>query len=363
MLKNVLQIKLVNILKTAVLLSLILSLSFLVACQDDAGSVKESGAFSFESPDKNLASEPKKSVEQESATAEEKETPEAKLPSSQEKKEGEQSGSQKQSEQKTQASTVKTAIPTGDEKVLRDENVPIYALLANADVNEEPPVPIHVPKKDSLRGISGSKVERFFKTLSVNPVTYHYLLLPSENMPNSANNEGAVEVYIALYNDSSYMRVATEDKNVAFLQLSENSYYEMDFSSDTYQIIPGSITDSNQLSMRAFRALEDNASGFIPTGKGSAVFFGRRVDFEEFTADGELYVRYYFIGDVVVGHRSFKNGKIVRTVRVYESSNKYDEGLYHIPEGMKQIDGNAETNVAEKEKEPRTASTTTDKTP
>ncbi len=215
--------------------------------------------------------------------------------------------------------------------------IPLYARLEDAEINDEPAVPVSVPKDNPIRGIAGSRVERFFRTLSVNPVTYHYAVLPSEGDLKDAEDIDALEVYIALKDDIAYMRIDTKDSALALLQLSSSTYYQMDLIAGTYEILPGLTTQSNELSMEAFRQLETNAGNFINTGAGPAIFFGQKVNFEEFTADGESYVRYYFVGDVLVGHRRFEDGKIVRTVRVFEASNRYDEEVFQIPEGLKQV--------------------------
>lgn len=215
--------------------------------------------------------------------------------------------------------------------------IPLYARLEDAQINDEPAVPVSVPKDNPIRGIAGSRVERFFRTLSVNPVTYHYAVLPSEGDLQDAEDIDALEVYIALKDDMAYMRIDTKDSALALLQLSASTYYQMDFLAGTYEILPGLTTQSNELSMEAFRQLETNAGNFINTGAGPAIFFGQRVNFEEFTADGASYVRYYFVGDVLVGHRRFEDGKIVRTVRVFEASNRYDEEAFQIPAGLKQV--------------------------
>lgn len=203
--------------------------------------------------------------------------------------------------------------------------------------NNEPDVPMSVPKDNPIRGVAGTKAERFFRTLSIEPVTYHYIFFPGEAGGDLEDLRGQIEVYLSLTRGKSYMRVSTDQRDFSFLQLHESNYYEIDHKAKTYKILPGQSTQGNELSMDAFRQLDSNASQFIDTGRGSALFAGRNVQFEEFTSDAERYVRYYFVGDVLVGHRTFENGKIVQTVLILEASNRYDDNLFQLPSDYKQI--------------------------
>ena len=87
--------------------------------------------------------------------------------------------------------------------------------------------------------------------------------------------------------------------------------------------------------MEAFSKIAENGERLILTGQGNAVFMGRNVTFEEFTEDGITYIRYYFIGDAVVGHRSFKDGKVLETFEIFEASNRSDDSLFELPEGFR----------------------------
>lgn len=203
--------------------------------------------------------------------------------------------------------------------------------------NNEPDVPMSVPKDNPIRGVAGTKAERFFRTLSIEPVTYHYIFFPGEAGGDLEDLRGQIEVYLSLTRGKSYMRVSTDQRDFSFLQLHESNYYEIDHKAKTYKILPGQSTQGNELSMDAFRQLDSNAAQFIDTGRGSALFAGRNVQFEEFTSDAERYVRYYFVGDVLVGHRTFENGKIVQTVLILEASNRYDDNLFQLPSDYKQI--------------------------
>ncbi|MDO5015566.1 MAG: hypothetical protein Q4E09_00915 [Eubacteriales bacterium] len=205
------------------------------------------------------------------------------------------------------------------------------------DCNNEPDVPMSVPKDNPIRGVAGTKAERFFRTLSIEPVTYHYIFFPGEGGGDLEDLRGQIEVYLSLTRGKSYMRVTTDQRDFSFLQLHESNYYEVDHKAKTYKILPGQSTQGNELSMDAFRQLDTNAAQFIDTGRGSALFAGRNVQFEEFTSDAERYVRYYFVGDVLVGHRTFEDGKIVQTVLILEASNRYDDSLFQLPGDYKQI--------------------------
>lgn len=324
-------------------LCLLFCLCFFTACSSLNLVPQESATFSFSAPsgqaETSLADQAALQNQDSAATAApvDQAQPTAAQPASSQATTEPTSPKQ---EGASQAQTAKVA----DLEVDRPTNpfsaqarIPLYARLEDAEINDEPAVPVSVPKDNPIRGIAGSRVERFFRTLSVNPVTYHYAVLPSEGDLKDAEDIDALEVYIALKDDMAYMRIDTKDSALALLQLSSSTYYQMDLIAGTYEILPGLTTQSNELSMNAFRELETNAGNFINTGAGPAIFFGQKVNFEEFTADGASYVRYYFVGDVLVGHRRFEDGKIMRTVRVFEASNRYDEDVFQIPEGLKQV--------------------------
>ena len=213
---------------------------------------------------------------------------------------------------------------------LRD-SMPKYLRTGDENNNEEPPVPLSYPKENSLRGIAGRKVERFFKTLSTDPVYYHYARHPGDF---SKGDELIQEVLIALSGKKSYMRLSTERSVLGILQTEASFYYQMDLLGGSYDILPG--TEYNEeLSMEAFSKIAENGDRLILTGQGNAVFMGRNVTFEEFTEDGITYIRYYFIGDAVVGHRSFKDGKVLETFEIFEASNRGDDSLFELPEGFR----------------------------
>ncbi len=213
---------------------------------------------------------------------------------------------------------------------LRD-SMPKYLRTGDENNNEEPPVPLSYPKENSLRGIAGRKVERFFKTLSTDPVYYHYARHPGDF---SKGDELIQEVLIALSGKKSYMRLSTERSVLGILQTEASFYYQMDLLGGSYDILPG--TEYNEeLSMEAFSKIAENGDRLILTGQGNAVFMGRNVTFEEFTEDGITYIRYYFIGDAVVGHRSFKDGKVLETFEIFEASNRSDDSLFELPEGFR----------------------------
>lgn len=213
---------------------------------------------------------------------------------------------------------------------LRD-SMPKYLRTGDENNNEEPPVPLSYPKENSLRGIAGRKVERFFKTLSTDPVYYHYARHPGDF---SKGDELIQEVLIALSGKKSYMRLSTERSVLGILQTEASYYYQIDLLGGSYDILPG--TEYNEeLSMEAFSKIAENGDRLILTGQGNAVFMGRNVTFEEFTEDGITYIRYYFIGDAVVGHRSFKDGKVLETFEIFEASNRSDDSLFELPEGFR----------------------------
>lgn len=213
---------------------------------------------------------------------------------------------------------------------LRD-SMPKYLRTGDENNNEEPPVPLSYPKENSLRGIAGRKVERIFKTLSTDPVYYHYARHPGDF---SKGDELIQEVLIALSGKKSYMRLSTERSVLGILQTEASFYYQMDLLGGSYDILPG--TEYNEeLSMEAFSKIAENGDRLILTGQGNAVFMGRNVTFEEFTEDGITYIRYYFIGDAVVGHRSFKDGKVLETFEIFEASNRSDDSLFELPEGFR----------------------------
>lgn len=221
-------------------------------------------------------------------------------------------------------------------------DAPLFVRTGDEDQNEEPKVPMSLPKQNAIRGIAGHKVERFFKTLSTNPVYYHYAVHPGDDHPD----DPITEVLIALSGDKSYMRLNTRGSSLALLQIDPSFYYQIDLLGNKYELINGT-TYNTELSMYSFEQLENNASHFISTGKGEAVFMGRKVSFEEYTADGSRYIRYYFIGDVLVGHRSFENGKVLQTIEVFEASNRNMEDLFKLPEGLeKPLAGGAEQTTA-----------------
>lgn len=231
---------------------------------------------------------------------------------------------------------------------LRD-SMPKYLRTGDENNNEEPPVPLSYPKENSLRGIAGRKVERFFKTLSTDPVYYHYARHPGDF---SKGDELIQEVLIALSGKKSYMRLSTERSVLGILQTEASFYYQMDLLGGSYDILPG--TEYNEeLSMEAFSKIAENGDRLILTGQGNAVFMGRNVTFEEFTEDGITYIRYYFIGDAVVGHRSFKDGKVLETFEIFEASNRSDDSLFELPEGfrpseeLKEEDAKREAELAE----------------
>ncbi len=326
---------------------------FLAACKEtELKSVEETKPFTFEAPDQDKEEADKggqgdiegtETAEEESLSS----TSQIETPATESRTSGKDETDSEETQNIETASglTKQTGEDTEEEsaETPRDiassqgnkEDVPLYAQLADATINEEPSVPMSVPSNNPIRGVAGTKAERFFRTLSTEPVTYHYVLLPGEE--KEGWEKETVEVYLALSGGKAYMRVSSYESDLALLQLSESNYYQMDLQNMTYVILPGLSTTQNELSMGAFRQIEANAENFVDTGKGSAVFFGKRVQFEEFTADGERYVRYYFIGDVLVGHRSFEDGKITQTVRVYEASNRYDENLFQLPEGLSQV--------------------------
>lgn len=213
---------------------------------------------------------------------------------------------------------------------LRD-SMPKYLRTGDENNNEEPPAPLSYPKENSLRGIAGRKVERFFKTLSTDPVYYHYARHPGDF---SKGDELIQEVLIALSGKKSYMRLSTERSVLGILQTEASFYYQMDLLGGSYDILPG--TEYNEeLSMEAFSKIAENGDRLILTGQGNAVFMGRNVTFEEFTEDGITYIRYYFIGDAVVGHRSFKDEKVLETFEIFEASNRSDDSLFELPEGFR----------------------------
>lgn len=208
---------------------------------------------------------------------------------------------------------------------------PLYLQTGDETRNEEPAVPLSLPLENPIRGISGHRVERFFKTLSTNPVYYHYAVLPGDE---DSESEQVTEVRVVLNGSRSYMRIDTLTGSMAILSSGDGVYYQLDLLAGSYEALPENTSFKNELSMEAYRALEANASNFIHTGSDEAIFFGRKVVFEEFTPDGSLYIRYYFVGDALVGHRSFQDGKILQTVKVEETSNRTVMDVFSIPAGF-----------------------------
>ena len=215
---------------------------------------------------------------------------------------------------------------------LPQQALPAFAREIEEDANVEPAVPMSQPSSDAIRGIAGHKVERFLKTLATTPLYYQYALYPGEG-----SEEEPAEVLIALSRDGSYMRIDRLDGSRAVLQNNDSFHYEIDNDEKTYKIVSGPSAYNDELSIEAFRELEASAGNLVNTGRGDAVFMGRKVRFEEFTLDGKRYVRYYFIGDVCVGHRSFEDGKIVDTIEILEASNRYDENLFILHESLTQV--------------------------
>lgn len=241
-----------------------------------------------------------------------------------------------------EATTATTDIPgpngttTSEEPVAAEVNW--VNLASDPEQNQEPSVPMSVPADNPIRGVSGTKAERFFRTLSTEPVTYHYLLLPGEasGLEDGEEITQPLEISLALSEGKSYLRTTDKVNDWIFLQLNASNYYQINMMDNTYTVLPGLSTQQNELSMDAFARIEDNAANFIDTGRGNAVFCGMPVRFEEFTVDGLTYVRYYFRGDVLVGHRRFADGRIVQTVVVHEASNRYDPELFNLPDGLRQ---------------------------
>lgn len=338
--------------KVIALVITLLMVLFLTACKEtELISVEETKPFTFEAPSQdkeegNKEGQEKNDAAETAGKGAESSTIQRETPATESRASGKDDSDSEEAQNIETSAGVANQTGAGTEQrseppreitssLENMDDVPLYAQLADASINEEPSVPMSVPSGNPIRGVAGTKAERFFRTLSTEPVTYHYVLLPGEEVEGWEKE--TVEVYLALSGGKAYMRVSSYESDLALLQLSESNYYQMDLQNMTYVILPGLSTTQNELSMGAFRQIEANAENFVDTGKGSAVFFGKRVQFEEFTADGERYVRYYFIGDVLVGHRSFEDGKITQTVRVYEASNRYDENLFQLPEGLSQV--------------------------
>lgn len=214
---------------------------------------------------------------------------------------------------------------------------PLYARAADEDVNEEPPVPLATPAEGSGQGVTGQRAERYFKTLSTDPVTYDYLVYPGDADPD----EPVTEIDLSLSRGRTYMKLTAQDLMLGLLQINEGSYYQIDYIAKTYEELSGRSSYQKELSMEAFAQLQENARKFILTGRGEAIFYGDKVTFEEYTVDGASYVRYYFVGDALVGHRSFSGGQIRQTVRVKEVSNRYDESLFKLPQGFTKLSSEA----------------------
>lgn len=224
-------------------------------------------------------------------------------------------------------------VPAGsqNQQEFSGRKVPLYLQTGDETQNEEPAVPLTLPQENPIRGVSGHRVERFFKTLSTNPVYYHYAVIPGEDVPE---DEPITEVLVVLNGDRSYLRITTINSVIAVLSMGDGRFYQLDLLAGSYEELPDNTSFKNELSMEAYRSLEANAANFISTGKGEAIFYGRKVVFEEFTPDGSLYMRYYFVGDALVGHRSFQAGKILQTVKVEETSNRTNHDVFAIPEGF-----------------------------
>lgn len=197
-----------------------------------------------------------------------------------------------------------------------------------ARINQEPPVPLNLPSENPIRGIAGHLVERFFKTLSTNPVYYHFVMHPKK----TSEDHSPKEILIALNDRQGYMRINTLKSAWVLLILDDTHFYKVDLLANTAQLLTPKERQSSDLSMYAFEQLEANAAHFIATGVGDAIFFGRQVRFEEFTADGLEYIRYYFFGDVLLGHRRFVDGVVEETVEIKEVSNKLYPELFTLPE-------------------------------
>lgn len=310
----------------------LLSLGLLTACQEDIKMDDTEAAFSFSPLMEETSLDGSDNLEgQEADNTSAEVVVEDSLQQETQQNDTSQEDSKDQDIQHEVESS-SSSQTTSDEKELTQAQKAVHI-----DYNNEPDVPMSVPMENPIVGVAGTKAERFFKTLSIEPVTYHYLLIPGTGNKELSDLRGEIEVYLSLSRGKSYMRVTTDLRDFSFLQLQESNYYEIDHNAKTYKILPGTSTQGNELSMDSFRQLEPNASLFIDTGKGRAMFAGREVHFEEFTTDAKRYVRYYFIGDVLVGHRTFENGQITQTVIIYEASNRYDEDLFQLPQGLKQV--------------------------
>ena len=231
--------------------------------------------------------------------------------------------------------------------------VPHYLQTGDETELSEPPVPSSLPSEKSIRGIGGHRVERFFKTLSNDPVFYHYVVYPGEDDAKAKGDSGKVsEVLIVINKDQRFMRIDSAISSVAILQLEADYYYQIDLLTGDYEKLRVSDTFNSELSLEAFRKLEKDASKFIRTGSGNAIFYGQRVTFDEYTADGKVFTRYYFVGDALVGHRSFENGKLQRSVRVAEASNRLVTDYFRLPGGLRDVvSGASTTDPVESESE------------
>lgn len=216
------------------------------------------------------------------------------------------------------------------------QKIPLYAETGEENLNHEPSVPRSYPAENPITGISGHKVERFFKTLSTDPVYFHYAVHPGDE----SNSQSISEVVVALAKEKSYMSINNLSSSLVVLKITEDSYYQIDLLASTYEEMQGTTSFNESLSLYSFQQAEGNATSFIFTGSGNAVFMGKQVTFEEFTVDGEQYIRYYFIGDAIIGHRTFKDGHIIQTVEISEVSNRTVESLFNLPGGLRNVKTN-----------------------
>ena len=223
--------------------------------------------------------------------------------------------------------TTETPITTDAEMTEPSKTKPADPKIGFPEELDEPPAPVRdIDITVAEQGIENRDAMMFFKTISTNPVYYHYLHHAAE-LPES-------DITVALNFDQSYLKIEQAGAVSEYLCTGEQNYYRLE--RERKEAIPVTIEEAmgHQISMVSFEQLYDNAQNLYFVGSGIGKFQGQSCAFEEYTQTGSEFVRYYFRNDQVWGHRVFEDGELVSEVVILALKNYVDDMSFEIPEEL-----------------------------
>ncbi len=201
-------------------------------------------------------------------------------------------------------------------------------------INEEPESPLaSIYLSQTNRNISDKTVSAFFDFFMKKPIYYAF------HTENELNNH-SYDVVIALDEpDRSYMKINDGQDIFELVSSDTKQYFLLDETEQTAREIKPETVADQMLYLKSFQKMNELAQHLYYVGSGKAVFYGQQVEFEEYTQDNEIFIRYYFEREKCLGFRTFMNQKIQSETKINSLYHEFPDGvhLFDVPDSYQVI--------------------------